>query len=268
VTLPIQLQADCANCFGLCCVALPFARSADFAIDKPAGRPCPHLRSDFACEIHARLRPEGFPGCTSYECFGAGQRIAQVTFGGRDWRAHPQLATPMFEAFQVMRQLHELLRYLTEALTWEQAAPVHIDLRGALTETEQAATGDADALTGLDVNGLRVEVAPLLRRASALVRGARAVDRAGADLMGADLQGVDLRNADLRGAYLIGADLRGVQLWHADLLGADLRDADVRGADLRDALFLTPPQVSATKGDAATQIPEAMRRPTHWSSNS
>lgn len=32
-----SLQADCARCFGLCCVALPYARSADFAFDKDGG---------------------------------------------------------------------------------------------------------------------------------------------------------------------------------------------------------------------------------------
>lgn len=29
-----EVRADCSRCFGLCCVALPFARSADFAVDK------------------------------------------------------------------------------------------------------------------------------------------------------------------------------------------------------------------------------------------
>ena len=37
----LDLKADCASCFGLCCVALPFAASADFAIDKDAGRAVP-----------------------------------------------------------------------------------------------------------------------------------------------------------------------------------------------------------------------------------
>ena len=46
-------QADCADCFGLCCVALPFARSADFAVNKPAGKPCSNLQSDVRCGIHA-----------------------------------------------------------------------------------------------------------------------------------------------------------------------------------------------------------------------
>ena len=83
-----------------------FAASADFAIDKPAGDPCPNLRADFRCGIHTELRDRGFPGCTVYDCFGAGQQIAQETFGGRDWRTHPELAAAMFASFGVMRELH------------------------------------------------------------------------------------------------------------------------------------------------------------------
>ncbi|MEP6561363.1 MAG: pentapeptide repeat-containing protein, partial [Nakamurella sp.] len=111
----VNLLADCANCFGLCCVALPFAASADFAINKAAGHPCPNLRTDFRCGIHNSLRQNGFPGCTVFDCFGAGQQVAQVTFGGRDWRQAPDTAEQMFEVFTVMRGLHELLWYLTEA---------------------------------------------------------------------------------------------------------------------------------------------------------
>ena len=38
----MELRADCTRCFALCCVAPAFAASADFAIDKPAGQPCPN----------------------------------------------------------------------------------------------------------------------------------------------------------------------------------------------------------------------------------
>ena len=38
---------DCDRCFALCCVAPALARSADVAVDKPAGRPCPNLESGF-----------------------------------------------------------------------------------------------------------------------------------------------------------------------------------------------------------------------------
>src|SRR5215472_18842759 len=67
---PIELQADCGRCFGLCCVAPAFAASAEFAFGKTAGKPCPNLRADFSCSIHDRLRPSGFGGCAAYDCFG------------------------------------------------------------------------------------------------------------------------------------------------------------------------------------------------------
>ena len=92
----LSLRADCERCFGLCCVAPAFSASADFAIDKDAGQACPHLQSDFRCGIHAHLRQRGFPGCTAYDCFGAGQKVAQVTFAGRDWREAPATAQQMF----------------------------------------------------------------------------------------------------------------------------------------------------------------------------
>ncbi len=84
-----ELRGDCQRCFGLCCVALPFAASADFAVGKDAGTPCRNLQDDHRCGIHARLRQTGFTGCTVYDCFGAGQQVSQVTFGGRDWRSGP-----------------------------------------------------------------------------------------------------------------------------------------------------------------------------------
>ncbi|WP_418606924.1 hypothetical protein [Georgenia sp. SUBG003] len=110
-----RLRADCASCFALCCVALPFTASADFATDKPAGTPCANLRDDLRCGIHPRLRQEGFPGCTVYDCFGAGQRVSQETFGGRGWRSEPATARQMFAVFPVVRHLHEMLRHLAEA---------------------------------------------------------------------------------------------------------------------------------------------------------
>ena len=125
----VNLLADCANCFGLCCVALPFAASADFAIDKPAGQPCPNLQQDSRCGIHQSLRTKGFPGCTVYDCFGAGQQVAQMTYHGRDWRQAPATAHQMFDVFRVMRQLHELLWYLAEALTRRSAEALFGDLR-------------------------------------------------------------------------------------------------------------------------------------------
>jgi uncharacterized protein YjbI with pentapeptide repeats len=248
-------------------VALPFAASADFAVNKDAGKPCTNLQTDFRCGIHTRLRQQGFQGCTVYDCFGAGQQVSQVTFGGRDWRQEPGSARQMFDVFPVMRQLHELLWYLTEALTLAPAAPVHAELRRALAETERLTGQDADALAGLDVAAHRAAVNQLLLRASELVRAGAArkpKDRRGADLIGARLRGADLRGANLRGAYLIAADLTGADLRSADLIGADFRDAELAGADLTGSIFLTQAQLNAARGDGATRLPAALSRPAHW----
>jgi hypothetical protein len=262
-----HLRADCANCAGLCCVAPAFAASADFAIDKPAGRACPNLAEDFRCGIHAELRDRGFPGCTVFDCFGAGQRITQRTFGGRSWREAPELAAAQFAVLPVVRQLHEALWYLVEAGQRPSAAPLHAEVAALREETERLAAGSSQELAGLDVGAHRAAVGELLQRVSDLVRAGvrgRGKDRRGADLMGRDLRRADLRGAGLRGAYLIGADLRGVDLGPADLLGADLRAADLRGADLRDCLFLTQPQVTAARGDMSTKLPQGLISPPHW----
>jgi uncharacterized protein YjbI with pentapeptide repeats len=263
-----DLRGDCARCFGLCCVALPFAVSADFASDKAAGTPCPNLQGDHRCGIHAKLRPKGFAGCTVYDCFGAGQHVSQVTFAGQDWRTAPrEQARRMFEVFPVVRQLHELLRHLTEALTLPAAGPIHPDLRRALARTKNLTHGTPEELGALDVGAHRQEVGELLSRTSELVRagvGGKKKERRGADLMGARLKGADLSRANLRGACLIAADLTGADLRGADLIGADLRDADLTDADLTGAFFLTQPQVNAARGSAGTRLPESVVRPVHW----
>ena len=254
-----ELRADCGRCFGLCCVAPAFARSADFAIDKPAGHACPNLGATFGCGIHTELRQRGFPGCTVYDCFGAGQRVSQVTFGGVDWRAAPGTAASMFDVFAAMRILHELLWYLTEARDLGTARTA--DVQDALARTHALTEG---APAPREAEAHRERVVPLLREVSALARtdGGKS---AGRQLIGANLRGADLRRADLRGALLLGADLRGADLTLADVTGADLRGADLRGADLSGTLFLIQSQLDAARGDGTTRLPGRLSRPGHWS---
>jgi hypothetical protein len=271
----VALRADCARCHALCCVGPAFAASADFAIDKPAGHPCPNLQADARCGIHHHLRPKGFPGCVAYDCFGAGQHVVQVTFAGRPREP------AMYALLPVVRQLHELRWYLEEVLRRPAAAPVHADARTVRDVVAHLGTATPDALGAVDVAAHRGTVEPLLLRASALVRAgfarvgarggrpSRGAQLTGAalarrDLVGVDLRGARLRGADLRGALLIGADLRGADLRTTDLLGADLRAADLQGADLTDALFLTPSQAQAAVGDRATRLPAHLPRPGHW----
>lgn len=194
-----SLRADCEQCFGLCCAALPFSLSSDFAMDKAAGQPCHNLQENFRCGIHTRLRESGMRGCTVYDCFGAGQKVSMVTYGGADWRQAPATATRMFEVFPVMRQLHELLWYITEALGWPAAEPVHAALAAARDTAEQLTLQEPDALLELDIPALRQEVNELLLRASELVR--QAVRKS--------LKPAPARQKNYgRGADLIGARLK------------------------------------------------------------
>jgi uncharacterized protein YjbI with pentapeptide repeats len=262
------LRGDCGRCFGLCCVAPAFSASADFAIDKPAGLACPHLRADFRCGIHHDLRRHGFPGCAVYDCFGAGQQVCQVTFGGRDWRQDPGTAAQMFAVFAIMRQLYELLWHLAAALALGPARAVHDELRRALAATVAMTRSPADAVMQLDIEAHRGQVNALLVRASDLARAEVAgpkPDHRGASLIGASLTNANLRGANLRGACLVGADLSGADLTMADLTGADLRGTNLRGADLASSLFLTQARLDAAQGHTGTRLPPSLARPAHWS---
>jgi uncharacterized protein YjbI with pentapeptide repeats len=271
-----SLQANCEDCFALCCVALPFAASADFAIDKEGGKPCPNLQSDFRCSIHKNLRQKGFQGCTVFDCFGAGQKVSQVTFNGKDWRDAPESAKQMYDAFSIMRQLHEMLWYLNEALSLKAANTIHKEVKLALEETERLTYLSPESILEIDLIAYRSNINELLLKTSELVRsdfrrqdkksrGNQKTYSRGADLIGAKLKGANLSGANLRGAYMIAADLRNADMRVADLIGADFRDADIRGADLTGSIFLTQAQINAAKGDAATKLPLLLIRPSHWS---
>ena len=261
-----SLRADCEHCFALCCVAPAFSASADFAITKNAGQACPHLQQNFRCDIHTHLRQQGFRGCSVYDCFGAGQKVSQVIFGGQDWRQASRTAKQMFSVFSIVRDLHELLWYLTEALTLQPARSLHGELSLALKETERLTDNSPATLIELDVAAHRRDINALLLRTSELMRAQiqHKKDYRGADLIGAKLKGADLRGANLRGACLIGADLRGADLSMADLIGADLRDANIRGANLIGSIFLIQSQLDAAQGDTATKLPPSFTRPRHW----
>lgn len=267
-----DLVGDCGSCVGLCCVALPFARSAEFGHDKASGEPCHNLLDDNRCGIHDQLRPRGYSGCVTFDCFGAGQKVSQVILPGVDWRRTPARAVDLIPVFYVVRQLQEMLHHLAECAERLAVVEAPDDLREAtdvlLSETDELTRRSPDELVALDVGGHRVPVGAVLDRVSTHLRsqvGVVGPDHRRADLSGARLAGADLRGADLRGALLLGTDLSGADLRIADLLGADLRGARLPGADLTDALFLTHPQVHSALGDDATRLPASVPRPARWS---
>lgn len=229
------MRADCSQCVGLCCVAPPFSKGAEFGFTKKEGVACPNLLTDNRCTIHDRLRPAGFSGCAAYDCFGAGQAVTAEYGGVR--------VPEMFDVFHERRRRHELLWHLHEA---------------------QRYADDPALQAAIDDLPHRREVNELLLRVSSRVRG-----KGGRDLTGLDLAGKDMRREDLHNAMLFNACLIGTDLSHADLRGADLRSADVRGADLRGAdltgaLFLTQMQVESARGNKSTKLPKSVSRPTFW----
>ena len=240
--------------------------SADFAISKDAGQPCPNLRPDFGCSIHDRLRPLGFAGCAAYDCFGAGQHVTQDTFGGRDWRQEPGIAAPMFAAFAIMRQLHELLWYLGEALALPAARPVHAELRRAQAATGRLTrTGPAE-LAGLDTAALRGEINPLLLRASELARAGPAAARptCGAPTWPGRICAARSCPAPACAEPAWSARTSAAPSWTWPTSPAPTCGAPACPAGLAASIFLTQAQVDAARGDAATRLPPALARPGHW----
>lgn len=250
--VPLSLVADCSRCAALCCVALPYAASADFAATKNAGVPCAHLDAGFGCSIHAELGATGWRGCTVFDCAGAGQQTVQYTFGGRDWRSDPGIADDMFMVFTQLLVVHEALGYLQQCLGRLPEGDVRAQAGRLADELSTLGRASADALLAWDAGRERARIGVVLGRASALIRAGApggdvvAVERRNS-LIGADLRDLDLVRADLRGTVLLGADLRGADLTDADLLGADLRGADLRGARIEDALFTTRRQLASAR---------------------
>jgi hypothetical protein len=270
-----SLTADCTKCFGLCCTALNIVASSDFPINKLAGTPCVHLDSDYGCQIHRNLRERGFKGYTVFDCLGAGQVVSQVTFKGQSWRDHPEIGGKMFRVFPIMEQIHEMIAYTAEALSYDIPHALFDKLSVQLKELQNLTKLDAEQLLSLDLVMYRFPLNKLLSETSLYIRenlivklpgtkNAKNVNHERADWMGKKLRGNDLRAIDLRGAYLIATDMRNADLRGVDFIGADLRDADLRGANLSTSMFLTQMQINSAKGDVKTTLPSPIQRPSHW----
>ena len=249
--------SNCAQCTGLCCVASGFQKSDDFGFTKAPGRPCRHLDAQFRCGIHPRLSQAGFPGCVSFDCYGAGQRLTARRSDGADWRDPHGEPSALFTEFFRLLGVCELGHHIAGLLERTDLPPdQRPSLEAARTRVRAAESGNHD------VGALRQDVRACLAAASHAIRAVHT--SGGADLSrqmlpGAAFAGRNLSGANLFAACLIGADLRGADLRCADLLGTDLRGADLRGADLRGALFLTRGQVVRTRTDARTLGVDAPR---------
>jgi uncharacterized protein YjbI with pentapeptide repeats len=263
-----KLHSDCENCFGLCCVALPYAKSADFAFNKESGDPCRNLCSDNRCSIHEHLRDQGFRGCVSYECFGAGQHVSQEMFKGNHWKKYPAVSKEMFAVFPIVQQLHEMLYYINQAMELDETQTIHNELQSVYDKTLSLTNLSPKDILNLDVPAHREVVNRLLLMTSELVRKdyiqSNKKFKPNQDFLGANLKGANLRGMNFRGALLIASNLRDADLRTVDFIGADLRNADLSGANLTGCIFLTQAQINSARGNKHTRLPLSFKIPAHW----
>jgi uncharacterized protein YjbI with pentapeptide repeats len=270
VTMNDYLKSDCTQCFGLCCVALPYGKSSDFPFKKDGGEPCQNLCSDNSCKIHEGLREKGFRGCVSYECFGAGQHVSQTIYKGLDWRENSERASEIFEVFPIVQQLHEMLLYLNQALNLRETQSFHSVLQRLYNETLHLTERTPEEILQIDIVSHRSKVNQVLLETSEVYRKEltkkrkEKLKRKGLDFVGLNLKGADLQGVNFRGTLLIAANLSHADLRKADFIGADLRDADLSHANLSGAIFLTQSQINSARGNTHTKIPNFLDRPTHW----
>lgn len=274
-----RLSADCSRCCGLCCAALYFSKAEGFPADKPSGIPCRHLDENFSCDIHKMLAGQGLKGCLAYDCFGAGQTVTEVTFGSENWR---DLAAPeeMFDLFLIQFQLHEIMWYLTDAVSLIPAKELRPELIAALEETDRLTKLSRKELKQLSLSEYRSKVNILLKKAiektahfctagsHPRVRAQKGtVHQMQAEYMGYNFRGADLSGKDFTSTLLIASKFNRCTLDGACFLGADLRGADLSGADLQNALFLTQMQLGAAKGSPDTRLPSHLSFPLLWKRN-
>lgn len=270
-----DLKIDCMKCAGLCCVALYFAASDGFPMDKKSGMPCKFLDESFMCNQHGALRSKGYMGCTTYECLGAGQKVTQGIYRNKNWKTAPQIKKEMIEVFIRVKELQEMKWYLTDAVTFVAAAPIKEELIGMIEETEVLTRLTPKEILKLDIEKHRDKVNRLLKELCYLVElsVAHFKEVKGQDkkkfvpnhfFMGKNLSGTNLIGADLAGAILIGANLKNADLTGANLIGADLRDANLSGANLSNSLFLTQAQINTAKGDQRTRLPKELVKSMWW----
>ncbi|MBP3951668.1 pentapeptide repeat-containing protein [Bacillus suaedae] len=265
-----RLKSDCSHCFGLCCVALPYGKSADFPFNKDGGVPCRNLCSNNLCSLHDQLREKGFRGCVSYECFGAGQHVSQFIYHGQDWREDIKQAEEMFAVFPLVQQLHEMLWYLQQTLTLREVESLHNSLKKMYEETVELTEKRPEDIFKIDIVAHRSKVNSLLVESSKIYRANSSKKsqqnrlKNKSDYLGANLKGLNLQGEDFRGKLMIASNLSKSDLKRADFIGADLRDANLNGADLTEVLFLTQSQINSALGDNHTKIPSYLERPSHW----
>lgn len=251
--------SDCSKCFALCCVALPYGKSADFPCDKASGVPCHHLNDNYLCNIHHDLREKGFKGCVTFECFGAGQHVSQNIFNNVSWK-NDEIKDEMFTVFPIVHQINEMIYYLYECKMYAD----DIKISQLINELEETIHSEINKIKKFDMTMMRFKVSNVFTEISIKYRGNDNDQHMHQDYIGQSLSNKKFRNQSIRGSLFIAANLKNADLSYTDCLGADFRNADLSHANLKGAMFLTQSQINSAMGNNNTIIPEHLNRPDHW----
>lgn len=262
-----SLKIDCKKCSGLCCTALYFSKTEGFPNDKPAGKPCTNLMSDFSCAVHKKLMQYNLKGCMAFDCLGAGQKVTGDIYGGDSWKKRPEEAEEIFKVFLAVWQLHQMVWYLAEAASIIPAEGLADDIDTLISEYKNMTALSPEEILGTDIEGYRTRVNRILKKAGELtaqsIAPGKNADRR-SDYMGRNFKKANLDGLDFSMSLMIAANLEGCSLYGTNFLGADMRDANIRNADLRESLFLTQAQVNAARGNEHTKLPDTLTMPKGW----
>lgn len=261
-----SLKIDCKKCSGLCCTALYFSETEGFPNDKPAGKPCTNLMSDYGCAVHNKLMQYNLKGCMAFDCLGAGQKVTSDIYGGVSWKNQPERAEEIFRVFLAVWQLHQMVWYLAEAAAIVPAEELADQITALIGEYQNMTALSPMEILQIDIEGYRTRVNKILKKAGELVVQSVAPGKTDkrSDNMGRNFKKANLNGRDFSMSLLIAANLEGCSLYGTNFLGADMRDTNIQNADLRESIFLTQAQVNAARGNERTKLPDTLSRPIAW----
>lgn len=261
-----SLKIDCKKCSGLCCTALYFSKTEGFPNDKPAGKPCTNLMSDYGCAVHNKLMQYNLKGCMAFDCLGAGQKVTSDIYGGVSWKNQPERAEEIFRVFLAVWQLHQMVWYLAEAAAIVPAEELADQITALIGEYQNMTALSPMEILQIDIEEYRTRVNKILKKAGELVVQSVAPGKTDnrSDNMGRNFKKANLNGRDFSMSLLIAANLEGCSLYGTNFLGADMRDTNIQNADLRESLFLTQAQVNAARGNEHTKLPDTLSRPIAW----
>ncbi|MHC1722817.1 MAG: pentapeptide repeat-containing protein [Aminipila sp.] len=258
------LSIDCEDCCGICCTALYYTKMDGFPEDKAAGKPCGNLKNDFKCSIHNNLVEYKLKGCMAYDCFGAGQKVTQEIYGGRNWKKNPEDADQMFQVFLIIYQLHQMLWYLIQADRINTDNIMENEINNLIEENDRMAQISPEEIIKLDLGLYKNRVNRVLKETCKVVHSEIMDSNHSMDCMGKNFKKQNLDGKDFSMKLLIAANFEGCSLNKTNFLGADMRDTNFTNTDLSKSLFLTQMQINTAIGNCQTKLPEYLTMPEKW----